>query len=323
MVIYAVVRYYSVLQIRSTQDGLTMLISILRKLSPLALFLIFYNVEANLLTPFSTTASPGALKFQPIIDFDTDSCYQTAALSTDGRLNDGISVPIRPEPQPTSWLREQDVLAAVPTDAAGAGAAIASNSTDPSSETRASPNLRGCRNGDRLSHSQTYVRERCNHGWCAYLYGYYFEGDFGWLNSHTHDWEHIIVWTLNDNVFFVSWSAHSKYTTHHQSTVRFDGTHPKFVYHLGGWGTHSFRKAEEADERIENETGGWFKAPLVSLEKLSCDLNRKLLGHGWGSAQMDLRKDRFGKTLDDWMPWDARNNEKFNPWEPVVPGWAL
>ncbi|KAL4897013.1 necrosis inducing protein-domain-containing protein [Aspergillus ambiguus] len=224
---------------------------------------------ANLLTPFPISASEGAQKFQPVLDFDTDSCYHTAAIGIDGQLNKGIEIPHLPEPQPTSWL----VPALVANDTA----------------IRSGPNLRGCRERDRLDKSQVY---------------------------------HIIVWTLNDNVFFVSWSAHSKYTTHHQSTVRFEGTHPKMVYHLGGWGTHSFRKAEAKDEQIENHTGHWFKAPLVSLEKLPCEVNRKLLNNNWGSAQPDLRKDRFGTTLNDWMPWDARHNDKFNPWEPVVPPWA-
>ncbi|KAH2623975.1 hypothetical protein KXW54_007277, partial [Aspergillus fumigatus] len=173
----------------------------------------------------------------------------------------------------------------------------------------------------RLDHSQTYVRERCNRGWCAYLYGYYFEVDSGFSNAHKHDWEHVIVWTLHDQVFFVSWSAHGDYTTHYYSTVRFEGSHPKIVYHLGSSGTHSLRKAEAKDDKIENDTGRWFRAPLVSLEKMPCKFNRLLLNHNWGSAHSDL--SRLGEKLDKWMPWDARNNEKFNPWEPKVPLWAV
>lgn len=260
----------------------------------------FRGCIANLLTAFPITASDNAQKFQPVVDFDTDSCYHTAAIGTDGQVNTGIEIPIRPPPQPTSWL-------------------FGANE----SEVRSSPNLRGCREKDRLDHAQVYVRERCNHGWCAYLYAYYFEGDFGWLNAHTHDWEHIIVWTLNDNIFFVSWSHHGNYTTHHQSTFRFEGTHVKMVYHLGGWGTHSFRKAEPKDDQVENVTGQWVRAPLVSLEKLPCDMNRKLLNNPWGSAQPDHRKSRFGMKLDEATPWDARNNEHYNPWEPVVPPWAV
>ena len=65
------------------------------------------------------------------------------------------------------------------------------------------------------------------------------------------------------------------------------------VYHLGGVGTHSFRKAEAKDDHVENYTGQWVKSPLVSLEKLDCDIVRKLLNNNWGSAVSDLKKDRF------------------------------
>ncbi|KAJ5691956.1 hypothetical protein N7462_001379 [Penicillium macrosclerotiorum] len=246
-------------------------VSTISKFSLALLTTLFpFTTTADLLTPFGTNASPGALQFQPVLDFDKDGCYHTAAISTDGSVNSGR------------------------TD----------NSIGP------------CRDKDRLDHSQTYVRERCNHGWCAYLYGYYFEVDVGeFAGGHTHDWEHIIVWTLNGNVFFVSWSAHGDYTTEHQSVVRFaDGTHPKIVYHRGGGLSHSFRKATPEDEAIENDYKSWFKAPLVSLEKMDCGFVRKLLNNNWGSAHPDLTKDRFGKTLDVAMPWDARNNEHFDPW---------
>jgi hypothetical protein len=298
-------------------------------LSKLSLLLPLLGTSlAEILTPFSDTASDLAIKFQPVLDFDTDSCYQTAAIGKDYKLNAGLSpnlAPPRPPPGPGG--------PGIPR-AAGAGAGaddeqvvFAANATDIDSEIGVRESHGpytpfGCRDKDRLEHSQTYVRERCNHGWCAYLYGYYFEVDSGFSNAHQHDWEHVIVWTLNDQVFFVSWSAHGDYTTHHSSTVRFEGTRPKIVYHLGSSGTHSLRKAEaKDDEKIENEMGRWWRAPLVSLEKMPCEFNRKLLNNNWGSAHSDLNK--LGEKLDKWMPWDARNNEKFDPWEPKVPSWAV
>ncbi|KAL2853303.1 necrosis inducing protein [Aspergillus pseudoustus] len=272
---------------------------------------------ANILTPFPVTASAGALKFQPVLDFTSSSCYQTAAIGTDGQLNSGVEpnwAPIVPDPFP------------IPTPRAGGDNENFVFAATNESETRSllgSPYIRGgCRDADRLEHSQTYVRERCNHGWCAYVYGYYFEADIGPGNAHKHDWEHVIVWTLNDNVFFVSWSAHGDYTTHHSSAMQFqDGSHPKIVYHLGGWGTHSLRKAEASDKDVENYTGRWVAAPLVSLEMMECEVNRKLLNNNWGSAHSDL--NQLGSKLEKWMPWDARVNEHFNPWEPLVPDWAV
>lgn len=269
---------------------------------------------AELLNPFPDTASDLAIKFQPVLDFDTDSCYQTAAIGTDYNVNAGIDPnlapprPPGPGPIPRASTDDEQVVFAANASEIGI---LSGGPYAPS----------GCRDKARLDHSQTYVRERCNHGWCAYLYGYYFEIDNGFSNAHKHDWEHVIVWTLNDQVFFVSWSAHGDYTTHYYSTIRFEGSHPKIVYHLGSSGTHSMRKAEAKDDKIENDTGRWFRAPLVSLEKMPCEFNRKLLNNNWGSAHSDL--SRLGEKLDKWMPWDARNNEHFNPWEPKVPSWAV
>ncbi|KAI8627119.1 necrosis inducing protein [Xylariaceae sp. FL1651] len=242
-----------------------MLLLTFPKIGLLAIFL--GSCTANLVWPFPTSATEGALKFQPVLDFDKDACYQTSAIGIDGSLNQGLE-----------------------------------------------PFTGECRDRPRLTFSQTYVRQRCNHGWCAYLYGYYFEKDDGFLGgSHKNDWEHIIVWTLNDKVFFVSWSAHGNYTTEYHTAVRFQDNHPKLVYHRG-LTTHSFRKATAKDDAIENITGEWFKAPLVSLERMACDIKRKLLNNDWGHAHPDLSAGRFATALNNSMPQDARNNEHFNPW---------
>ncbi|RYP51922.1 hypothetical protein DL768_002890 [Monosporascus sp. mg162] len=244
----------------------TILSFTLPKLGLLATF--HGRCTANLVWPFTTSASDGALKFQPGLDFDTDSCYQTAAIGVDGSLNEGLE-----------------------------------------------PGTGECRDVGRLSMSQTYVRERCNHGWCAYLYGYYFEKDDSiWAGAHKHDWEHIIVWALNNEVAYVSWSAHGDYTTEHHTSVRFEDNHPKIVYHQGGGLTHSFRKAEPDDDAIENILGMWYRALLVSLEWMAGDVKDKLLNNDWGHAHPDLSDDAFARALDKAMPWDARNNEHFDPW---------
>ncbi|KAL4756890.1 necrosis inducing protein-domain-containing protein [Aspergillus foveolatus] len=244
-------------------------------LSKLALFIpLLGTCLAELLTPFSDTASDLAIKFQPVLDFDTDSCYQTAAIGKDYKVNSGIDPPLAPPrpPGPGSIIRaatddNQVVFAANASDSE-----IGIRSGGPYAPS-------GCRDKARLDHSQTYV------------------------------------------LIFVSWSAHGDYTTHYWSTLRFEGSHPMIVYHLGSSGTHSLRKAEAKDDEIENDTGRWFRAPLVSLEKMPCKFNQKLLNNNWGSAHSDL--SRFGEKLDKWMPWDARNNEHFDPWEPKVPSWAV
>lgn len=54
----------------------------------------------------------------------------------------------------------------------------------------------GCRDPSDLANNNVYARQRCNNGWCAYIYDYYFEKDtaFFGLGGHRHDWEHIAVW---------------------------------------------------------------------------------------------------------------------------------
>lgn len=87
------------------------------------------------------------------------------------------------------------------------------------------------------------------------MYVYYFEKDEGKMEAHVHDWEHVIDWTLHDEVCYVSWSAHGDYTTKHKDdpALRYeDVTHVKNVYHLGGLGMHSVRLAQPDDEPPEN-----------------------------------------------------------------------
>lgn len=46
--------------------------------------------KGDSLTPLSESASELELKWQPVMDFDSDSCYNTAAISPDGTLNPGL-----------------------------------------------------------------------------------------------------------------------------------------------------------------------------------------------------------------------------------------
>ncbi|CAM5661386.1 hypothetical protein STENM36S_01623 [Streptomyces tendae] len=52
-----------------------------------------------------------------------------------------------------------------------------------------------------------------------------------------------MVWVKDDTVRYVSTSNHGSFSVHERSAVRFDGTHPKIVYHKDGISTHCFRPA--------------------------------------------------------------------------------
>jgi necrosis inducing protein (NPP1) len=72
-------------------------------------------------------------------------------------------------------------------------------------------------------------RQRCNSGYCMYMYDYYFEKDYADVGGHKHDWEHIIVWVPDDSSKkkYVCASQHGEWLCHPQEKVRWDGDHPK------------------------------------------------------------------------------------------------
>ena len=106
-------------------------------------------------------------------------------------------------------------------------------------------------------------------------------------------------------------------TTEHHTEVRFlEDTHPKIVAHhgWGSLGSGSLRKATAADDKIESPWGRWFKSWLLSRETMSNAVTHKLMTADWGCGHLDLKDERFGNALNKSMPWNARNNEHFDPW---------
>ncbi|KFA67843.1 hypothetical protein S40285_09036 [Stachybotrys chlorohalonatus IBT 40285] len=220
--------------------------------------------------PLGENATPGALKYQPVIDFDNSACYNTAAITSDGHCNDGLEI--------------------------GHG---------------------NCRQMDRLYNSNTYVREKCtDDGWCFYLYGYYFEKDEGGAlaHGHKHDWEHLAVWTLHNEAKYLAWSAHGNYKVNKPDTVEWQGQNPKFVVERDMATTHAFRRAE-GNEPAENASGGWYRSPLVSVERMDRALKERMLTHNWGSAHPDLTDERFEKAYQS--TWElAKDLDNVRPPRP-------
>ncbi|KAL3955876.1 hypothetical protein ACCO45_009895 [Purpureocillium lilacinum] len=108
----------------------------------------------------------------------------------------------------------------------------------------------GCREPGYLEVNNVYVRTRCNSGWCAHLYGYYFEVDAKEkCKGHRHDWEHIVVWTENGVAKYVAASAHGSYEVRPSKDTPWNGDHPKIVYHKDGSSTHAFRFAQGGRRR--------------------------------------------------------------------------
>lgn len=200
--------------------------------------------------------------FSPAYDYDTDGCYATAAIGADGTINPGL---------------------------------------------RLGGDVNGhCHDSAQLANANTYSREKCNNGWCAVVYASYFEKDQATLGpaaiGHTHDWEHVVVWINNNQVQYVSVSQHSSYQVASSSSVRFDGTHPKIVYHKDGVSTHDFRFANTNDEPPENATGGWFFPRLVGWNGYPDGFRDKLMNADFGEATIKIKDGDFEYALAHSMP---------------------
>ncbi|PZT70250.1 hypothetical protein DN402_32320 [Streptomyces sp. SW4] len=200
--------------------------------------------------------------YQPAFDYDTDGCYPSPAIGPDGTVNAGL--------KPAGALDGD------------------------------------CRDAADLDNANTYARSACNNGWCAYLYGLYFEKDQALpgtgLGGHRHDWEHVAVWVRDGVVEYVSTSEHGSFAVHPRSAVRFDGTHPKVVYHKDGIGTHCFRPAGAGDEPPENHEGDWQYPALVGWNGFPAGLREKLSAHDFGSARFGLADGAFAAHLASAEP---------------------
>lgn len=218
--------------------------------------------DASVLTLLPQNADGLEQSFSPAYDYDSDGCYATAAIGADGTLNPGLKL----------------------------GGDVNGH----------------CHDAPQLANANTYSREKCNNGWCAVVYASYFEKDQATLGpaaiGHTHDWEHVVVWIANNQVQYVSVSQHSGYQVAPSSQIRFDGSHPKIVYHKDGVSTHDFRFANGNDEPAENVTGNWFYPRLVGWGGYPAGLRDKLMNADFGDATIKINDARFTSALANSKP---------------------
>ncbi|WP_240468351.1 NPP1 family protein [Streptomyces dangxiongensis] len=207
-------------------------------------------------------AEAAELTYQPAFDYDTDGCYPTPAIGPDGTVNPGL--------KPTGALNGN------------------------------------CHDASDLANTNSYSRSECNNGWCAYLYGLYFEKDQALpgsgIGGHRNDWEHVAVWVRDGQVQYVSTSNHGSFTVHPASEVRFEGTHPKVVYHKDGIGTHCFRLADADDEPPENHRHTWQYPPLVGWNGYPAGVREELSAYDFGSAHFGLKDPAFASHLASAKP---------------------
>ncbi|KAH6988218.1 necrosis inducing protein [Ilyonectria sp. MPI-CAGE-AT-0026] len=214
-------------------------------------------MKRDVLTALPESADDIELKFQPKLDFDTDGCYNTAAIDPDGNTNPGHDATGTPQGD--------------------------------------------CRDPHQLENSNAYSRKRCNNGFCAIMYEYYFEKDQAALATygagHRHDWENIIVFVQGENVVRVATSCHSGFSDASNEFTA-DGTNPLVVYHKDGGQTHCFRFANDADiGGVENYSGSFYRSPLVGWDHWpNVGLRDKLL-NTWSGGVGPKLDTEFGDKL--------------------------
>ncbi|MBV6708567.1 NPP1 family protein [Bacillus cereus] len=237
-------------------------------------FLSSSKAYADVIKALPQNASKIELDYAPKYDYDTDGCYATAAISPDGTTNPGLSLGGSPESI--------------------------------------------CRDVNRLENSNTYSRAKSNNGWTAIMYASYFEKDQQTSGpvalGHRHDWEHTIVWVKDSQVQYVTYSAHGNWYTNPRSNVRFDGNHPKIVYHKDGGLTHAFRLANSNDEPPENYYHQWLQLPMVGWNGYpSPNIREKLMTTNFGDATLEIKDGRFEKALAN-----AKPPINFDPYAPEL-----
>ncbi|MHC0432949.1 NPP1 family protein [Streptomyces sp. O3] len=200
--------------------------------------------------------------YQPAYDYDGDGCYPTPAIGADGTVNGGL--------KPSGAVNGQ------------------------------------CHDASDLDNANGYSRAKCDNGWCAILYALYFEKDQALpgsgLGGHRHDWEHVAVWVKDGRAEYVSTSAHGDFDIYARDQIRWDGAHPKIVYHKDGISTHCFRPAAAHDEPPENHHGFWQFPDLVGWEGYPAGLREKLSSHDFGSAHFGLKDGSFASHLAAALP---------------------
>jgi hypothetical protein len=210
------------------------------------------------------SSNQGDAKWQPAMDYDTDGCYSSPAISPEG----------------------------VPAEGLNNTGALNGNCRDQSDLDNTNAYARQKCNGEWCAHMYALYFEKDQVVAGADAFG------------HRNDIETIIVWVRNDQAEFVSTSAHGGFSTYAASEIQWEGSHPKVVYHKDGGQTHAFRPAGTGDEPPENHYGTWQYPALVSWDNYPAGVRDVFTSHDYGSASLSIKDGSFEGNLDKAKPAD-------------------
>ncbi|KAF5717924.1 hypothetical protein FMUND_5468 [Fusarium mundagurra] len=213
--------------------------------------------KRDVLTALPGGASDIENKFQPALDFDSDGCYQTAAIDPSGNLNPGHGATGTPQGD----CRDPHQL----------------DNSNTYSRKR-------CNNGFCAIMYETYYEKDQAVG-----------GSF--LGGHRHDWENIVVFTQGDNVVRVAPSCHGKYDGASNEFPSDGSTPLLVYHKDGaGTHCYRFANDDDR-ANPENPTGSFFKAPLVGWDNWpDVGLRDKML-QNWSGGVGPKLDDEFGDSL--------------------------
>ncbi|KAI9155490.1 NLP effector protein 9 [Paramyrothecium foliicola] len=209
-------------------------------------------------------ATQNQIKYQPVLDYDTDGCYNVPAVDANGYVAEG---------------RDHNE-----------GGGPASNCRDASDLDNQNVYVRTRCNSGWCAYMYEHYFEKD--------VGF----QLLWKNfGHRHDWENIVVIVRDgeERPAYIAASAHGSYETKPGRDVRFDGTHAKIVYHKDGASTHAFRFANEGDDRIENHKGHWIRGALIDWNSFpSREVRDKMVNSfNSGGIKIKLADSEFAPNL--------------------------
>lgn len=215
-------------------------------------------------TALPQAATEAQLRWQPSLDFDTDGCYNTPAIDSNGNVAEGLD---------HNYTGGSD------------------GCRDPSDLDNNNVYVRTRCNNNWCAFVYDYYFEKdvaVQHVIDA--------------GGHRHDWEHIIVFVEGgSNARIVAVSQHKDYETRNadDSAVRWDGEHPKVVYNKDGGTTHCFRFANADDDNIENAKGVWFRGALIDYYSgFPGNTRDTLMSHDFGGASIAIKDASFKTNID-------------------------
>lgn len=197
------------------------------------------------------------IDFQPLMDFDSDGCYQTSAIDKDGKVNPGHG----PTGTPQGDCRDPHQL-----------------------ENSNTYSRKRCNNGICGIMYEFYYEKDQSVG-------------LSFTGGHRHDWENVVVFTKGDDVIRVAPSCHGKYEhASNDFPLRGKHPLIVYHKDGGLTHCHRFANDDDI-AHPENPTGDFFQAPLVGWNNWpSDDLKNKML-QNWNGGVGPKLDDEFTDSL--------------------------